>query len=172
MGEGAGRLFVAGTAACSNGAGEANDGAATVSATANATTAVGVDGAAMGIGSGGAEAGMGGIAGRGKFERDAGAASGHDGAMNGAGVIIVTTSSNSGAIRGLASAGGAGAGRAAATGAARVGAAGFALTAGAALPSLPTTGLGRAAAATPLAGAPDGNLGPGGPIPRVVARCG
>ena len=69
------------------GDGEVNAGEAIVSATASAA----LGGAAM-IGCG-AATGCGGIAGRGNEERPAAGAAGHDGAMNGAGVMVVATSS-------------------------------------------------------------------------------
>lgn len=153
-----------GVAAGANGVGEANEGAAMVSATASALRTAGVWAET---------AGAGGIAGRGSGARAAGAASGQEGAMNGAGVMVVITSSNSGLAlgRGFASTsrrGAAVAGRATATGATRACAAGFDAL-GLVEGSLPTTGLGRAATAGPF-GCELGSLGPGGPIPRVVAR--
>src|SRR4051812_26853392 len=67
-----------------DGTGEANEGAAMVSATASALRPLAADGAAIGTG---------GIAGSGSGERPRNGPSGQDGAMNGAGVTVVTDSS-------------------------------------------------------------------------------
>lgn len=141
-----------------------------VSATARATR-VGVSGAGVGC----AGIGAGGIAGIGKGARALCAACGQDGAMNGAGVMVVATSSKfSGTWAGLSlptESTRFATGRAAAAAAVRVGAAGRDCAAGAlAPPSLLINGLGRAAGAASFIGAPEGSFGPGGPIPSVVAR--